>query len=172
MSKRIMAMLLTFVMVFTVIPTNIVSVFATENNAQAVQKTSENDETTEKQLTIDAGEILENLSDFSDVSKDSWYYDSVKYVKENGIFSGVSANQFDPKGELTRAMFVTVLGRMAGVDASSYQAQSEFSDVAKDAYYAPYVAWAKKHGITGGTGAGKFDPDRAVTRQEMATFFV
>ena len=172
MSKRIMAMLLTLVMVFTVIPTNIVSVFATENNAQAVQKTSENDGTTEKQLTIDAGEILENLSDFSDVSKDSWYYDSVKYVKENGIFSGVSANQFDPKGELTRAMFVTVLGRMAGVDASTYQGESEFSDVSKDAYYAPYVAWAKKHGITGGTGAGKFAPDSAVTRQEMATFFV
>ena len=102
MSKRIMAMLLTFVMVFTVIPTNIVSVFATENNVQAVQKTSENDGRTEKQLTMDAGEILENLSDFSDVSKDSWYYDSVKYVKENGIFSGVSANQFDPKGGATR----------------------------------------------------------------------
>ena len=78
MSKRIMAMLLTLVMIFTVIPTNIVSVFATENDAQAVQKTSENDGTTEKQLTIDAGEILKKLSDFSDVSKDSWYYDSVK----------------------------------------------------------------------------------------------
>ena len=118
MLKRIMAMLLTLVMIFTVIPTNVISAFATENITQTVQKTSEND----------GREILENLSDFSDVSKDSWYYDSVKYVKENGIFSGVSANQFDPKGELTRAMFVTVLGRMAGVDASSYQVESEFSD--------------------------------------------
>ena len=172
MKKRLMVMLLTLVMIFTVIPTNLVSVSAAENSAQDIIKALENNGAIKQQLTIDAGDLLQTMSNFSDVSKDSWYYDSVKYVKDNGIFSGVNANQFDPEGELTRAMFVTVLGRMAGVDASSYQSESEFSDVPKDEYYAPYVAWAKKHGITGGTGDGKFEPDIPVTRQEMATFFV
>ena len=172
MTKKIMAMLLTLVIIVTVMPTNLVSVFAAEINAQAAQKTAKNSETIEKQITVDTTELFEQMSVFSDVSENSWYYDSVKYVKDKGIFSGTSTNVFSPNGELTRAMFVTVLGRMAGIDISSYQSQSEFSDVSKNAYYAPYVAWAKKYGITSGTGVAKFSPDNAVTRQEMATFFV
>lgn len=59
---------------------------------------------------------------------------------------------------MTRGMFVTVLGRMAGVDANRYQGESSLSDMPADAYYAPYVAWAVKHGVTAGTGGGKFFP--------------
>ena len=59
---------------------------------------------------------------------------------------------------MTRGMFVTVLGRMAGVDADRYQGESSLSDMPADAYYAPYVAWAVKHGVTAGTGGGKFSP--------------
>ena len=61
---------------------------------------------------------------------------------------------------------------LAGIDEESWQIESEFSDVSENAYYAPFVAWAKKYGVTGGVGDGKFAPNQPVTRQEMATFFV
>ena len=39
-------------------------------------------------------------------------------------------------------------------------------------YYAPYVQWAARYGITVGTGDGKFSPDAFINRAQMAAFFV
>jgi len=109
---------------------------------------------------------------FIDVQEGSWYYDAVQYARINNFFSGTSVNTFDPNGMMSRGMFVTVLGRMAGVDQAAYLGQSEYIDVPLDAYYAPYVAWAAKYGITVGTGNGKFDPNGIINREQMAVFFV
>lgn len=73
---------------------------------------------------------------------------------------------------MTRGMFVTVLGRMAGVNPGNYAGPSTFTDVSENAYYAPYVAWAAKYGVTVGMGDGKFSPDAYINRQQMAAFFV
>ena len=73
---------------------------------------------------------------------------------------------------MTRGMFVTVLGRLAGVNPDRYAGPSAFSDVAHTAYYAPYVAWAAQYGVTLGTGGGAFSPGAYVDRQQMAVFFV
>lgn len=104
---------------------------------------------------------------FSDVAADSWYFDAVNYVAENGYFSGTSGTTFSPLAEMTRGMFVTVLGRLHGVDASQYAACG-FSDVDAGKYYAPYVEWASENGIVAGTGGGLFDPDGMITREQMA----
>ena len=84
---------------------------------------------------------------FQDVRQGSWYYDAVQYVRANGLFYGTSKTTFWPEGTMTRGMFVTVLGRMAGVNPEDYAGPSSFADVAETAYYAPYVAWAAKYGI-------------------------
>ena len=73
---------------------------------------------------------------------------------------------------MTRGMFVTVLGRIAGVDTADYAGQTPFKDVPANMYYAPYVAWAAKHGVTSGMGDGTFSPDGLINREQMATFFV
>lgn len=109
---------------------------------------------------------------FSDVSINDWYYDAVQYVYENNIFNGTSATKFSPDGTMTRGMFVTVLGRMASVVKEEYAGQSAFTDVDASAYYAPYVAWAAKYGITNGTDNGKFSPDALINREQIATLFV
>lgn len=119
-----------------------------------------------------AAEQNDSAHPFRDVSVSSWYRDAVQYVYEHGIFNGTSNDRFSPEETMTRGMFVTVLGRMAGVDTENYQGQSPFTDVSADEYYAPYVAWAAKHGVTLGTGGGNFSPDEKVTRQQMATFFI
>ncbi|NMI06828.1 hypothetical protein HF638_22840 [Paenibacillus sp. SZ31] len=107
-------------------------------------------------------------SGFQDVNPTDWFYDAVVHVQEKGIFSGTNASSFSPKGTMTRAMYVTALGRMAGVDAGAYSTSS-FADVQAGSWYAPYVEWAVKKGITDGTGDRKYSPDATVSREQMAT---
>ena len=47
---------------------------------------------------------------------------------------------------------------------------SAFSDVSTGAYYHDAVKWAAEKGITGGTGDGKFSPNRPCTRAQIVTF--
>jgi len=109
---------------------------------------------------------------FADVKESDWFYNAVQYVLANGIFMGTGSNTFDPAGSMTRGMFVTVLGRMAGVDTQNYAGESDFRDVPAGQYYAPYVKWAFKYGITNGTGNGRFSPDELINREQMAALFV
>lgn len=145
MKKRIISLLLVFALLATLLPTG----------AMAVETAK------------DSG-----TNPFTDVKSTDWFYDAVRYAGEKGFFSGTSATTFEPYGTMTRGMFVTVLGRMAGVNAGDYTGATGFSDVPETAYYAPYVAWAARYGITGGTGDGKFSPNAFINRQQMAAFFV
>lgn len=109
---------------------------------------------------------------FRDVQQDDWCYDAVQYVRINGLFNGTTSVTFRPNDAMTRGMFVTVLGRMAGVNPDDYAGPSAFTDVPEREYFAPYVAWASKYGITAGTGNGRFSPYDPINRQQMAAFFV
>lgn len=61
-----------------------------------------------------------SVSDFSDVNSGDWFYDAVDYVVGKGLFNGASSTRFNPNGRMTRGMFITVLGRYAGVNASAW----------------------------------------------------
>jgi len=52
---------------------------------------------------------------FTDVNTGDWFYEDVLQTVGMGLFYGTSANTFSPQATMTRAMFVTVLGRHAGV---------------------------------------------------------
>ena len=119
-----------------------------------------------------AAKPVDTANPFEDVKQGSWYYDAVQYTRMNGIFAGTSKTTFWPEGTMTRGMFVTVLGRMAGVQPDNYAGPSAFTDVPENAWYAPYVAWAARYGVTVGTGDGTFSPDACINRQELAVFFV
>ncbi|CAM4461150.1 putative peptidase/beta-mannanase [Paenibacillus endophyticus] len=101
---------------------------------------------------------------FLDVKKGQWFYDSVSYVVQDGLFSGVNAKTFDPKGQMTRAMLVTVLYRLAGEPAA---VANRFTDVASGSWYETAAAWADEQGIVTGYGNGRFGPQDAVTREQM-----
>lgn len=104
---------------------------------------------------------------FTDVVAGTPFYDAIEFVYEAGLFKGVSDTEFDLWGDMTRGMFVTVLGRLDGVDVEAY-AGTSFADVAEDAYYAPYVEWAAENGIVLGYGDGNFGPDDSVTQEQAA----
>ena len=103
---------------------------------------------------------------FEDVPPESIYYPAVKTVREAGLFEGVSEDRFDLSAPFSRAMFVTVMGRLFGTDVSLYDWTS-FRDVPRGTWYAPYVSWAASEGIVNGMGDGRFDPDSALTREQM-----
>ena len=97
-----------------------------------------------------------------------WAKPDIDFVVSRGLFSGTSDTTFSPNSTITRGMFVTALGRLAGIDPAAYPSSSRFTDVAMTEYYAPFVEWAASKGIVNGAGANTFEPGRAVTREEMA----
>ena len=104
---------------------------------------------------------------FIDVDTANWFYGNVKYVHQNNLFAGTSANTFSPQMSMSRGMVVTVLGRLAGIDTATYGGAS-FSDVDGNMYYSPYVKWAVEKGIVSGVGDNKFAPDANISRQDLA----
>ena len=104
---------------------------------------------------------------FTDVNSSNWYYDAVNYVVDRGLFKGTSDTVFSPNVSMSRAMFVTVLGRFAKVDESAWTGSGSFGDVAAGAYYAGYAAWAKDKGVVTGLGQDRFGPDANITREQM-----
>ena len=104
---------------------------------------------------------------FRDVAQDRWSYPYVKTLTDRGVVQGVSETAFAPEGQLTRGQLVTLLGRMAGVRPSDYP-HCAFTDVADDAYFAPYIEWARRMNIVSGVGDNRFAPDTPATREQLA----
>ena len=61
-----------------------------------------------------------NVDSFQDVFSDDWFYDAVAYVAERGLFNGTGTTTFSPNETMTRGMFITVLGRLAGVSPDAF----------------------------------------------------
>ena len=103
---------------------------------------------------------------FTDIT-DHWAADNILFAASRGLLSGTSDTTFSPGTGMTRGMFVTALGRLAGINPDSYQT-GKFTDVKADAYYAPYVNWAAQTGIVEGVNATTFAPDTNINREQMA----
>ena len=103
---------------------------------------------------------------FSDVSAGDWFYDPVCYVYAGGLMTGVSDTAFAPEATTTRAMIVSMLARMENVTSA---ADAGFTDVEASDWYATAVNWAASEGIVGGFGDGTFQPNAAITREQMAS---
>lgn len=103
---------------------------------------------------------------FTDITG-HWAADNILFAASRGLLSGTSDTTFSPGTDMTRGMFVTALGRLAGINPDSYQT-GKFTDVKADAYYAPYVNWAAQTGIVEGVTATTFAPDTNINREQMA----
>ena len=106
------------------------------------------------------------VSAFTDI-ENHWAKDNILFAVSRGLLNGTSETTFSPDTGMTRGMFVTALGRLAGINPDSYRT-GKFTDVKADADYAPYVNWAAKTGIVSGTTDTTFAPDSQITREQMA----
>ncbi|MBR2490160.1 MAG: 5'-nucleotidase C-terminal domain-containing protein [Ruminiclostridium sp.] len=105
---------------------------------------------------------------YSDVLASDWFSLPVTYVTLTSLMNGVG-EKFLPNADLTRAMLVTTLHRMAG--EPEINADNPFRDVAEDTWYTDAVLWAAETGITTGVTSDTFAPDKPLTREQMAAFF-
>ena len=103
---------------------------------------------------------------FTDTVND-WSVDDIDFAVSRGLLEGASGTSFNPDGILTRGMFVTALGRLAGVDTAAYQ-NGSFADVKADDIRAPYINWAADKNILNGITATTFAPEQAINREHMA----
>ena len=107
-----------------------------------------------------------DIPEMTDISA-HWAQDDIAFVIERGLLKGTDTHTFSPNIKMTRGMFVTVLGRLAQADTSSYTSSS-FTDVANDTYYAAFIEWATQQGIVNGMGNRTFAPNEPITREQMA----
>ncbi len=108
------------------------------------------------------------LNNFTDVKVASDSYAAITYVTQKGLFNGTSATTFAPEEKMTRAMFVTVLGRLDKADVSKFTAPT-FNDVLAGQWYTSYVEWAAANGIVNGIGGGKYGINDSVTVEQACT---
>ncbi len=106
---------------------------------------------------------------FVDVEEKDYFYEPVLWAVANNITAGTSATTFSPDVTCTRAQVVTFLWRAAGTPEPS-QTSSPFTDVPERKFYYKAVLWAVENGITSGTSATTFSPEKPCTRAQVVTF--
>ncbi|MEN6316260.1 MAG: S-layer homology domain-containing protein, partial [Clostridiaceae bacterium] len=106
---------------------------------------------------------------FTDVKEGEWYYEAIQYVVNAKLFNGVGNNRFAPDDEMTRAMFVTVLGRVYESRGGTVKAGTcSFADVKTGQWYTEYIVWAEQNKLVNGYGGGLFGTDDSITREQLA----
>ena len=112
-------------------------------------------------------EKLEMINPFIDVKNGRWYTDGILWCYYKGYMAGVSETVFDYKGNVTRAMFVTILAKIDGSDISGYSNMS-FTDVKPNQWYSNAIEWAASNGYAAGLGEGIFGYKQNVSREQIA----
>ena len=107
---------------------------------------------------------------YTDLEKEAWYRAGIVYALHQGLMNGVGKENeyiFDPDGNVTRAMVVTILYRAAGSPSAKGLALP-FEDVETGSWYTSAVAWAADQGIVLGVSDTEFDPHSPITREQLA----
>lgn len=99
---------------------------------------------------------------FTDVSPGDWYYGFVETVAEKKLFAGNGDGTFAPENNMTYAEFLAVLFQFSG---------DTLPTVSGGNWYDGHVAWARQSGLIPSAMLDGFDPEAAITRQDMAALF-
>ncbi len=104
---------------------------------------------------------------FADVSEEHWAYTDIYYLRERNIINGIDDATFNPNGYITREQFAKIL--CAALNIETTLANAEFTDVDKNAWYAPYISAVFNQGIVNGVNANNFGVGANITRQDLCT---
>ena len=121
----------------------------------------------EEKLEASGASVTLTYNPFEDIAQ-HWAKEEILKAYHAGLFQGVSATRFAPESAIDRAMFVTVLYRLAG-SPEVETVKTDFTDVDTGRYYAEAVAWAVETGVTNGVGEDRFAPHSAISRQDLVT---
>ena len=134
---------------------------ATETGIRTYACTRCNETKTE---TIPATGSVDVTQMFTDVTK-NWAYPGIQYCVTHGIMGGMGDGTFAPTGTTTRAQIVQILYNLEGTPAVS--GTTPFTDLTAN-WYKPAILWAYQNNVVAGTSPTTFDPERPVTREQIA----
>ena len=107
---------------------------------------------------------------FTDVpGEDNWAHAGIDYCIANGLMSGIGNDLFGPKLTTTRAQIVQILYNLEGEPKVS--GTTPFTDLTQD-WYQDAILWAYQTGVVAGTSSTTFEPDRPVTREQIAVILM
>ena len=106
---------------------------------------------------------------FADVSESSWSFPGIDFCYMMDYMSGVGGAYFSPTTTTTRAQIVQILYNFVGEPAVT--GETPFTDLTQD-WYKNAVLWAYQNGVVAGTSATTFEPEKPVTREQIAVMFM
>lgn len=104
---------------------------------------------------------------FKDTKVSEWYSDYVATGYSKNIVAGYKDSTFKPTNTVNRAEFLKMLISAMEVKINPIVTRDLYKDVSKDAWYAPYVRYAKETNIMDADGQ-YFRPEEGMTRGEVA----
>ncbi len=114
---------------------------------------------------------LAQSASFPDVSRNNIYSESVSYLKSKAVVEGYKDGYYRPKNNINRAEFTKILVasqfNQLEIDTCNLNSFS-FTDVPKNAWFAPYICVAKSEGIVDGYPDGTFKPGQNIIFSEAA----
>ena len=99
--------------------------------------------------------------------KGAFYYEAVVDLAGKGTIEGFKDGTFKPTQNTTRGQAAAMIARALKLVNKDVK-DPGFSDVNKDAYYYTAVASLTEKNIVSGVNSDSFQPDRLITRAEMA----
>ena len=111
------------------------------------------------------------VNPFVDVTPGKYFYDAVLWAlyHDPQVTNGTDDTHFTPNKNCTRGQVVTFLWRAAGCPEPTITTHP-FTDVKSSAYYYKAMLWAVENGITAGTSATTFGPNKDCNRAQVVTF--
>lgn len=94
-----------------------------------------------------------------------WAQENLQSWIEEGLLKGFEDGSVRPNDQISRAEFIALVNRVSGYSEKADDI-SQFTDVAKDKWYADDIAIAVKAGYINGTGASTMSPDSPITREQ------
>lgn len=118
--------------------------------------------------TLPTGSDVDVTEMFSDVTK-NWAYPGIQYCVTHKLMGSTGGDKFAPAMTTTRAQIVQILYNLEGEPKVS--GTMPFTDLTQN-WYKDAVLWAYQTGVAVGTSATTFEPDRPVTREQIAVILM
>jgi hypothetical protein len=106
---------------------------------------------------------------FTDVTPGRFYDIPIGWFLQEGLTTGTSPTTYEPERILTRGELAAFLHRRAG-SPDAPLGSATFTDVSPTRYYNEAIGWLFEQGLTTGSSPTTYEPERTLTRGEMATF--
>lgn len=114
--------------------------------------------------------VVKTDKTFTDIQS-HWAKSDIELLATKLVVNGMTQNEFNPNGQVTRAQYVTMLTRAMGL-TSLKEESNLFTDVRANDWYAGSVNAAVQAGLVTGYQDGSFKPGKVITREEMVVFTV